>query len=156
SFMVRSDGPVEDFVMPFQGALDDLSTGHIPGLTGLPHLRDLGINGPYRISGVSETASRRKIFSCRPSGDEGPCAKEIIAKLARQAFRRPVTATDQEDLLNAFQNGRNRGDFETGIRTVVQAILADPEFVFRFERTPAGVAPGKNYRISDLELASRL
>jgi len=95
---------------------------------------------------------------CRPvaSGDEHACAKTIVTALARQAFRRPVTTADQESLLSLFQVGRNQGDFESGIRMGVQGILADPEFVFRFERTPAGVAPGSNYRIGDLELASRL
>jgi hypothetical protein len=163
AFVTRADGPVEDFVMPFQGALDDLSTGHIPGLTGLPHLRDFGINGPYNATGVGETPSRSRIFTCRPSAgaDEVPCAKKIVSALARQAFRRPVTAQDVEDLLSAFQNGRNRsngkpGDFDSGIRMAVQSIVADPEFVFRFERTPASAAPGTNYRVSDLELASRL
>ncbi len=158
SFLKRFDGPVEDFVMPFEGALDDLSTGHIPGLTGLPHLRDLGISGPYRAAGVGDTPSRRKIFTCRPEAgsDELPCAKKIVSSLARQAFRRPVTPADLEDLLSAYQTGRNRGDFDSGIRMAVQAIVADPEFVFRFERTPANVAAGKNYRVSDLELASRL
>jgi len=158
AFLRRSAGPVEDFVMPFEGALDDLSTGHIPGLTGLPHLRDLGINGPYNATGVGDTPSRRRIFVCRPvaSGDEHACAKTIVTALARQAFRRPVTTADQESLLSLFQVGRNQGDFESGIRMGVQGILADPEFVFRFERTPAGVAPGSNYRIGDLELASRL
>jgi cytochrome c551/c552 len=158
AFIKRSSGPVEDFVMPFEGALDDLSTGHIPGLTGLPHLRDLGINGPYNTTGVGDTPSRRRIFVCRPSdaADELPCAKKIIAPLARQAFRRPVSAADLESLLSLYQAGRNRGDFDSGIRMAVQAIVADPEFVFRFERPPAGVTPGTNYRIGDLELASRL
>ena len=158
SFIKRFDGPVEDFVMPFEGALDDLSTGHIPGLTGLPHLRDLGINGPYRITGVSETPSRAKISACRPASEseEIPCAKKIISTLARQAFRRPASGADLEALLSAYQAGRNQRDFDSGIRMVVQAVVADPEFVFRFERAPANVAPGRNYRISDLELASRL
>ena len=76
--------------------------------------------------------------------------------MARQAYRRPVTDSDIEGLLSFYQSGRNQGDFESGIRTAIQAIISSPEFVFRFERTPPGVAPGRNYRISDLELASRL
>ena len=158
SFLVTTSGPVEDFVMPFQQSLADLSTGHIPGLTALPHLRDVGISGPYHATGVSETVSRRKIFLCRPSStnEEVPCAKKIISVLARQAYRRPATDSDLELLLNLYQNGRNRGDFDSGIRMAVQAILADPQFVFRFERTPSNVAAGTNFRISGLELASRL
>ena len=159
AFITRMTGPVEDFVMPFKQALADLSTGHIPGLTGLPHLRDLGINGPYRATGVSPTLSRTRIFTCRPStpAEEFPCAKKIISSLARQAFRGPVADPDLEGLLSLYQAERNKKrDFEGGIRIVLQAILSDPEFVFRFERAPAGSAPGVSYRLPDLELASRL
>ena len=158
SFLETYSGPVEDFVMPFQQSLADLSTGHIPGLTAIPHLRDVGISGPTHITGISETPSRRRIFVCRPAAasEELPCARRIIESLATQAYRRPATPADLEQLLNIYQGGRNRGDFESGIRLTVQAILADPQFVFRFEHTPANVGPGTNYRISDLELASRL
>jgi len=158
SFLQTFEGPVEDFLMPFDQALADLSTGHIPGLTAVPHLRDVGISGPFNATGVGDTPSRRRIFTCHPAtaAEEVPCAKQIIAKLARQAYRRPVTDADEETLLSLFQTGRNRGDFDSGIRMVVQAIVADPQFVFRFERTPADVTPGSNFRISDLELASRL
>jgi hypothetical protein len=158
SFLVTYSGPVEDFVMPFQQSLADLSTGHIPGLTALPHLRDVGVSGPYHATGVSETVSRSKIFVCRPASpaEEVPCAKKIVSNLARQAYRRPTTDSDLEELLSLYQAGRNKGDFEAGIRMAVQAIVADPQFVFRFERTPSGVSPGTNFQISDLELASRL
>jgi hypothetical protein len=158
AFLSKFDGPVEDEFRPVEQSLVDVSTGNIPGMTSLPHLHELQITGPHKVSGLSETPSRRKIFTCRPASgsDEVPCAKKIISALARQAYRRPVTDADLEGLLSFYQSGRNQGDFESGIRTAVQAILASPEFVFRFERTPAGVAPGRNYRISDLELASRL
>jgi hypothetical protein len=157
SFLETSSGPVEDFVMPFQQSLADLSTGHIPGLTAIPHLRDVGVSGPTHISGISDTPSRTKVFVCRPgANDEMPCARRIITTLASQAFRRPATDADLEQLLTVYQGGRNRGDFDSGIRLAVQAILADPQFVFRFEHTPASVEPGTNFRVSDLELASRL
>ena len=167
AFIQRAAGPVQDFVMPFERALADLSTGHFPGLTGLPHLRNLGIDGPYDVTGVSETASRRLIFSCRPATATGPatvaagrgerpCVREIIARLARRAFRRPVTDRDLSHLLGLYARGRADGDFDSGVRMALQAILADPEFVFRFERTPPGVDAGASYRISDVELASRL
>ena len=167
AFIQRAAGPVQDFVMPFERALADLSTGHFPGLTGLPHLRNLGIDGPYDVTGVSETASRRLIFSCRPATATGlatvaaeraerPCVREIIARLARRAFRRPITDRDLSHLLGLYDRGRADGDFDSGVRMALQAILADPEFVFRFERTPAGVDAGASYRISDVELASRL
>jgi len=161
AFIERMSGPVEDFVMPFERALADLSTGHIPGLTGLPHLRNLGISGPSNVTGITGAMpSRNKIFTCKPATtaekDEIACARQIIGALARQAFRRPIAANDYENLMYQYQMGRRQKDFESGISMALQAIIADPEFLFRFERTPANVAPGANYRISDLELASRL
>jgi hypothetical protein len=158
AFVEKFAGPVQDFVMPFQQALADLSTGHINGLTGLPHLRNLGIDGPYNVTGISDMPSRRKILTCNAATakDELPCATRIISGLARQAFRRPVTDVDLRTLMVSYQTGRTEGGFDAGIRLAVQAILADPEFIFRFERVPAGVTAGSNYRVSDLELASRL
>ncbi len=157
SFPQKADGPIEDEYRMVEQSLVDVSAGTIPGMTTLPHLHQLSITGPTAAAGVSDTPSRRKIFTCRPAGeDEIPCAKKIIAALGRQAYRRPVTDNDIESLLGFYQRGRKGGDFDSGIRTAIQAMIASPEFVFRFERTPAGVAPGRNYRISDLELASRL
>ena len=158
SFVERAEGPVQDFVMPFARATADLTTGNVEGLTGLPHLRNLGVKGPYDVTGVSDTPSRGKIFVCRPeqASEEARCAREILAKLARQAFRRPVSDEDLTNLLDLYASGREQGDFDSGIRTALQGILADPEFIFRFERTPANVVPGGIYRITDQELASRL
>jgi mono/diheme cytochrome c family protein len=158
SFLTTYSGPVDDFVMPFQQALADLSTGHIAGLTALPHLRDVGIQGPYNATGVGETVSRRKILTCRPTAaaDEIGCARNVLSTLARQAYRRPVAASDVDGLMKLYRAGRLKGDFESGIRVAVQGIVADPQFVFRFERTPADVAPGANFRVTDVELASRL
>jgi hypothetical protein len=158
SFIPKFEGPVEDAVMPFEQSLIDMNNADLPGITALPHLRELRIVGPKNVTGVSDTPSRKKIFSCRPTPgeDELPCVKQIVTRLARQAYRRPVTDSDLEDLTSVYQQARNKTDFESGIRTVVQTIITDPEFLFRFERNPAGVAPGTLYRISDLELASRL
>jgi hypothetical protein len=158
SFPQKFDGPIEDEYHMVEQTLVDVSAGAVPGITTLPHLHELSITGPTKVTGVSESASRRKIFTCHPSddADEIGCAKKIVSTLARQAFRRPVTETDLESLLGFYQTGRNLGSFDSGIRTAIQAILASPEFVFRFERAPARPAPGKNYRIGDLELAARL
>jgi len=158
AFIRKADGPLQDFVMPNERSLGNIYQGSDPGLTSLPHARDFGIDGPYKITGVSETASREKIFLCRPaaSGEEVACAKKIITALARQAYRQPPGDAAIEELMTAYQKGRNQGDFDAGIRMAVQTILAHPSFVFRFERTPENVAPGTNYRISDLEMASRL
>lgn len=158
AFIQKFDGPLEDDVMPIELSLADLNNAAFPGVTSLPHLSDFSIVGPFNVTGISETPSRKRIFTCYPAAtaDSLPCAKKIIAKLARQAYRRPINDNDIEDLLGFYQQGLNKGGFETGITNALQAIIASPEFVFRFERTPAGVAPGTNYRISDVELASRL
>ena len=163
SFPEKFQGPVEDVVMPFEQSLIDFDSADTPGLTQLPHLRELNVVGPKNVTGISETPSRRRLFVCRPDAgtDEIPCAKKIISALARQAYRRPSTEMDLEDLLSVFQQGhrapaKNEPPFDSGIRAVVQTLISDPEFVFRFEHTPPNVAPGANYRISDLELASRL
>ena len=160
AFIQRAAGPVQDFVMPFDQALADLSTGHFPGLTGLPHLRNLGIDGPYDVTGVSETPIRLRLLTCRPRAgapdEETACADEILSRVARRAFRRPLTDGDRTRLLRFYDEGRAANDHEAGIRMGLQAILADPEFLFRFERTPPGVAPGENHRLTDLELAARL
>jgi Protein of unknown function (DUF1592)/Protein of unknown function (DUF1588)/Protein of unknown function (DUF1587)/Protein of unknown function (DUF1585)/Protein of unknown function (DUF1595) len=158
SFIQKTDAPVDDFVMPFEQSLEDLFAGQTMGLTALPHLRNIGVNGPYKVTGVSETPSRKKIFVCRPAKQEEEiaCAKQILSDLARRAYRRPITDADREDLLSIYQTGRNKGDFDSGIRMALEFILANPQFVFRFEHTPASAAPGKNYPITDIELASRL
>ena len=159
SFIKQTDAPVDDFVMPFEQSLEDLFAGQTLGLTALPHLRNIGVVGPYNVTGVSETPSRKKIFSCHPARQEEEigCAKQILSDLARRAYRRPITDADREDLLSVYETGRNKGgDFDSGIRMALELILANPQFVFRFEHTPDNVAPGTNYRVSDLELASRL
>ena len=158
AFLKKTEGPLESYVQPLERSLGDSASGSVPGLSSLPHVRDIGVNGPYNATGVSDTPSRRKIFTCHPASasEELPCAKKILSALARKAYRAPVTDADVEELLSAYQRGRNEGDFESGVRVALQTILAHPEFVFRFERTPANVTPGTNYRIKDIELASRL
>jgi hypothetical protein len=158
SFIVKQDGPLEDEYRMIEQSLVDVSAGTVPGMSTLPHLHEFSVTGPTNITGISDTPSRRKIFVCRPTmaSDEIPCAKRILAVLTRQAYRRPSTDNDVEALLGFYQSGRNGGDFESGIRTAIQAMIASPEFVFRFERAPANVAPGSNYRLSDLELATRM
>lgn len=158
SFINKFDGPIEDEFRLVEQTLVDLTIGAVPGTTTLPHLRELSITGPTNISGISDSPSRRKILTCHPksSADELLCARTIISTLARKAYRRPITNTDIKELLGFYKTGRDEGSFDSGIRTVVQALLSSPEFIFRFERVPAGVMAGTNYRITDLELASRL
>ena len=129
-------------------------------LGGIPALTSLTIRGPFEGSAPSgPTPSRKAIFSCRPTDteDEVFCAERILSRLAAQAYRRPVTEADSEQLLEFFRLGRaEKGTFDAGIQAGLQRILASPEFTFRFEQDPDGVAAGEAFRISDLELASRL
>jgi hypothetical protein len=123
-----------------------------------PALSSIAISGPFDAKGPGETPSREKIFVCTPSGSaaEEPCAKKILSTLARRAYRRPVTDRDIEPLLNLYRSARSEGDFETGIEMALQGVLVSTEFLFRIEQDPASGAPNTAYRISDLELASRL
>ena len=116
------------------------------------------ISGPYDVKGRGDTPSRRRIFLCRPTGseDEEACAEKILSALARRAYRRPVTDADVQTLLSLYKEAQSSQGFEAGIGMALRAILVSPEFLFRIERDPAGVAPDTAYRISDLELASRL
>ncbi|MCA1584735.1 MAG: DUF1592 domain-containing protein, partial [Acidobacteria bacterium] len=157
AFIAKFDGPTEDQFRQVEQSMIDISAG-VPGLIALPHLQSLTIAGPFAVTGVSETPSRRKIFTCTPGAgvDEGTCAQQIIGRLARQAFRRPVTDVDTEFLFNYYKEGRKEGGFESGIRMALQAIVANPKFLFRFERMPAAVKPGSNFRLDDLDLATRL
>ena len=123
-----------------------------------PGVESVAIDGPYAASGPGQTASRARIFVCRPgrrAGDED-CAREILATLARRAWRRPVDDADLAPLLGFYRAGRETDGFEAGIRMALERLLIDPEFLFRIERDPADAPPGTPYRLSDLELASRL
>ena len=125
---------------------------------GVPLIDNVSIGGPFDATGPGDTPSRRVIFVCRPqaSAEEVPCAKRIIANLARRAYRKPVSDGEMERLLGFYQQGRNAGNFDQGIESSLRFMLTDPKFVFRFEHDPANVAAGAAYRVSDLELASRL
>ncbi len=158
AFLSKTEGPVEDQYRLVDQTIMDVSVGLHPGMTTLPHLQTFTVTGPLKITGISDTPSRRKVLTCTPSkpSEEEPCAKSIVANLVGKAFRRPASPEDLEGLMEMYKIGRQEGPFEAGIRTAVQAIIAKPEFVFRFERVPDGVQPGQSYRITDLELASRL
>ncbi len=158
AFLQSAEGPLEDAIMPLGESLVDLNEADKAGLTSLPHLHDFAISGPFNVTGISDTPSRVHIFTCKPlrPEEELPCARKIISTTMRRAYRRPVTESDMERALGLYQTGRNEGSFDSGIRMAIQAMIANPEFVYRFERPPAGVAPGAAYRISDIELASRL
>jgi len=156
AFIQRLDGPVDDLIAPLENTLADVNISF--GVTALPHMRDVTILGPSHVTGVSETVSRRKIFSCRPTNpkDEETCAADIIKRLTAQAFRGFVSADDVQDALTFYEQGRKKGDFESGIRMALQSILVSPRFLFRLEQAPTVVKAANAYRITDQDLASRL
>jgi mono/diheme cytochrome c family protein len=158
AFIQRFEGPVNDLVAPIEHTLADTQIGVAMGVTTLPHLKDLTVAGPYKVTGVSETVSRRRVFSCRPTSraEEPTCAAEIVRRLASEAFRRPVTDGDFTRLMKFYDDARKEGDFEYSIAAALEAILASPQFLFRLERTPATLRAGGSYRLTDLDLASRL
>ena len=158
AFVQRFEGPADDLIMPIEHTLADTNIGEVFGTTALTHLRDFTVFGPVSVTGVSDTASRRKIFTCRPTSavEESRCAGDIVRTLAGQAYRGPAHAEDLKELMSFYERGRKQGDFEAGVRMAVQAILASPRFLFRMEQTPATLRAGQSYRVSDLDLASRL
>src|SRR5215510_4367606 len=116
------------------------------------------VSGPFNAKGRGETPSRARIFVCRPTREkeESACAKQIMASMARRAFRRPVTDADLSPLLAFYERGRRERDFDYGVQSAIEAMLVSPDFLFRVERDPKTAAPGAVYRLNDFELASRL
>ena len=157
AFVRRSDGPYEDLIRPHDWSFAGGGSGGV-GITTLPHSRDLIISGPYNATGISETPSRQRIFTCRPTlpSEERTCAREIISRLGSEAYRRTLTPSELDALMPFYETGAARGGFEIGVRTALEAILASPHFVLRLEREPSDAKPGGRYRIDDAELAPRL
>jgi mono/diheme cytochrome c family protein len=140
---------------------------HVNGADGVydaptraPGISQITIAGPFNARGPGDTPSRRRLFVCTPSAaaDEEGCATKILNTFATRAYRRPVPASgpEMDTLLEFYRAGRADGSFDSGIQRAVARVLVDPNFLFRFEREPANVAPGTSFRLSDLELASRL
>ena len=123
-----------------------------------PAIYQVTITGPYNAKGHGTTPSRRRIFSCEPSGpaDEETCAQKILSDLLRRAYRRPVTPANLDKAMKFYQQGRREGDFDAGIEMALSAMLVNPQFLFRVEQDPKGLAPKTAYRVSDIDLASRL
>jgi hypothetical protein len=126
AFVRRTDGPYEDLIRPHDWSFAGGGSGG-PGITTLPHVKDFVIKGPYRVTGISETPSRQKIFSCRPtvSGEERPCARQIVSRLGGDAYRRPLTVSEVDRLMPFFDEGikagkaGGAGGFEEGIRSAL-------------------------------------
>jgi hypothetical protein len=157
AFVRRTEGPYEDLIAPHEWSKASNGTGSA-GTTEPPHLMEVAIIGPQKVTGVSETPSRKRIFTCRPTAAaaQRTCAEQIVTRLATKAYRRPLTAHDRQGLMSFYTKGAAKGGFEEGVRTAVQAMLSSPYFIFRFEGLPANATAGQDYKISDIELASRL
>ena len=158
TFIKNVAGPYDDILQPHASSLAGTRAPVGYGVTLLPHLRDMTIVGPRDPRGVSETSTRASVFSCRPTSREDalPCAEEIVSRLATDAYRRPLSDRELGDLMSFYEEAEATDGFEVGVRTALEAILASPYFVFRFEPEPEGTEPGEVYQLSDLALASRL
>ena len=156
TFAATNYAPLNDLNQRFLRST--IETGGLPGFTFFPHVGSIRIDGPYNATAASDTPSRKKIFVCRPAapGAETSCARTIVAALARRAYRRPVSRGDVTTLMAFYEMGRANRTFDHGVEMALRRLLADPEFLYRREVEPAGVRTGATYRISDLELASRL
>jgi hypothetical protein len=153
TFLQRTSVQTEDLRQPYLrsfASMSDLAAG-------MPHIASVAITGPITAT-VGETPSRKQVFTCRPQtpSEEATCATKILTTLARRAYRRPVSAADLQPLMTFYESGRKTGSFDLAIQHALQRLLMSPEFLVRIERTPRNAAPGSNYRISYLELASRL
>jgi len=154
AFLKKSSAPSVDLLQPYlRDRIDPISPA------GIPELDRVTIEGPLNVKGAGDSPSRRAIFTCRPAAGADPnvCAKKILTTLARRAYRRPLTDAELIRLVGFFQTGQKKnGSFDEGIENALAFLLVSPQFLFRFEYDPANVAPGSVYRVSDLELASRL
>ena len=157
AFVKRTDGPYEDLIKPHEWSYAGGGSGGA-GITTLPHLRDVVVAGPYNATGVSETPTRQRIFTCRPTsqGEERTCARSILSRLAGEAYRRPLTTAEVDGLMPFYEKGAAGGGFEGGVRSALEAVLASPHFVFRMERERPATAAQGSTRVADLDLASRL
>jgi hypothetical protein len=158
TFLARTAALDEPARLPFERPYP--AGVNIPETRTGAYLRAVEISGPYDATGAGETASRDRIFSCRPqagttAAEAEACASEILHTLARRAYRRPVSAADVAPLLAFFRDGAEQG-FDAGVQLALKRLLVSPEFLFRVEQDPAGAAPGSVYTVSDLTLASRL
>jgi uncharacterized protein DUF1592/uncharacterized protein DUF1588/uncharacterized protein DUF1587/uncharacterized protein DUF1585/uncharacterized protein DUF1595 len=158
TFLMKTDAVSEGFRKPFlkpyigRGPTDNRETREGASL------RSLEIMGPLNPGSAEESQSHKRVFVCHPlkESDEAGCAKTIVSKLARRAYRRPVSDADLKVLLDFYKEGRAQSNFDGGIELALQRILVSPPFLFRTEFTPDNLKTGETYRVSDLELASRL
>ncbi len=156
TFLATNYRPSLDMIRQYDRK--SLENNSIPQLQYYPAIGFLRIQGPFNPQRPDDSKSLRKVFTCHPSASlsEAACARSIVTTLARRAYRRPASAQDVQSLMTFYAEGRKTGTFEDGVELAIRRILASPQFLIRTEREPATALPGKPYRITDLELASRL
>jgi hypothetical protein len=152
TFLNRTSALDESVRLPFQRPYP--AGVNIPETRQGAYLRSVEIVGPIDATGPGQAESRRRVFTCATKDE--PCARRILGSLARRAYRRPVTRADVDPLLAFYRDGNAETGFDEGIERGIRRLLVSPEFLFRIERDPAAVTPGRVYRVSDVELASRL
>ena len=154
AFLKKSSAPPVDVLRPFlRDRIDPVSTN------GIAQLDKIVIEGPFNVLPSGDSPSRRRILTCGTLSDAeaASCANKILATVARRAYRRPATDAEMKQLMGFFESGRQKGgSFDSGIETALAFLLVSPQFLFRFEKDSDNVAAGANFRVSDLELASRL
>ena len=160
TFVQTTTGQLEDLLQPFlrPPGISAFRLTRMGGYAG-PYVAQVSFVGPFDTEGPGDTAARRRIFTCRPANEtaaEEPCARQILSTLARRAYRRPVAKDDVDGLFTFYEKGRTDGSFESGIQAALERLLVSPDFLFRIEEDPQDAVSGRPYRISDLELASRL
>ena len=156
TFLATNYRPSLDMIRQYERK--SLENNSIPQLQYYPAIGLLRIQGPFDATRPEDSRSIRKVFTCHPATatQEDACAKEILSTLSRRAYRRPINPEDLEWVWGSYQEGRKAGTFQDGIELGLRRILASPKFLVRAEKEPSNVKTGQSYRISDLELASRL
>jgi mono/diheme cytochrome c family protein len=155
TFLATNFRPSLDMIKQYDRK--SLENNSIPQLQYYPAIGFLRVSGPFNAQRPDDSASRRKVFTCKPvAAQEETCARQILTTLARRAYRRPATTQDLSTLMEFFAEGRKSGTFDEGIELALRRLLASPQFLVRVEREPVTLAAGQPYRITDLELASRL
>jgi hypothetical protein len=156
TFLAENYRPSLDLIRQYDRK--SLEDNPIPQLQYHPAVGSLRIRGPFTATRAEDSASLKKVYICQPSSEaqEAPCANQILMALMRRAYRRPATAQDMEWVQGFYQEGRREGTFQDGIELALRRILTSPQFLVRAEQEPAEVKGGQSYRITDLELASRL
>ena len=160
TFVQTTTGQRDDLLQPFlrPPGISSFRLTRMGGYAG-PYVAQVSFVGPFDTTGPGDTPARRRIFTCHPAkgaAAEETCARQILSTLARRAYRRPVAKDDVNGLYTFYEKGRADGTFENGIQAALERLLASPDFLFRIEEDPQDAVPGRPYRISDLEVASRL